>query len=207
MTEDEARRWVRERFGVPRETLLARFGEMLREAAASQNLIAASTLDSLWSRHLVDSAQLVPLAEGAGAGTWIDVGSGAGLPGMVVAILAERPVVLVEPRRKRAEFLRAAADALGVASRVIVEARRIESFRPSAPAGVVSARAVAELSQLLSSARHCTDSSTIWLLPKGRNAQSEVEAARRAWQGMFHVEPSVTQPDSGIVIARKVQKR
>ena len=72
---------------------------------------------------------------------------------------------------------------------------------------MVSARAVAELSQLFAAAHHCTDSSTLWLRPKGRNAQSEVEAARRAWQGVFHVEPSITAPDSGIVIARKVRRK
>jgi 16S rRNA (guanine527-N7)-methyltransferase len=74
-------------------------------------------------------------------------------------------------------------------------------------AAIISARAVSELSALLSAALHCADSSTVWLLPKGRNAQSEVEAARATWQGVFHVEPSVTQSDSGIVVAREVRPK
>jgi 16S rRNA (guanine527-N7)-methyltransferase len=207
MTEDEARGWLRERYGVPRETMLARFADILREESARQNLVSASTLDHLWVRHLVDSAQLLPLAEAARAGNWIDVGAGAGLPGMVVAILSDRNIVLVEPRAKRAEFLRETARLLSFESRVAVIASRIEAYKPPAPAAIVSARAVAALPGLLQSTIHCTDSSTVWLLPKGRNAQSEVEAARHAWQGVFHVEPSITQPDSGIVVAREVRPR
>lgn len=208
MTEEEARGWVRERYGVPRETSLARFADLLIAANARQNLISASTIDAIWTRHLVDSAQLLPLAEGAEAGPWIDVGSGAGLPGMAIALLDEgRPMLLVEPRARRAAFLRETADALGIGDRVTVVASRIESWKPETRAAVVSARAVAELSALFQSTGHCTDSSTVWLLPKGRGAHSEVAAARRAWQGVFHVEPSITQPDSGIVIARKVRAR
>lgn len=206
MTEDEARSWVRERFNVPRETQLSRFADILVAGASEQNLIAASTLPELWSRHLVDSAQLIPLAANSD-GIWLDIGSGAGLPGIVVAVLTDRPVVLVEPRAKRVEFLQSAAEALGVADRVEVIGSKVESYRPAHPAAVVSARAVAELSKLFAGAQHCTDSSTVWVLPKGRNVQSEVEAARRSWQGVFHVEPSITSPDSGIVVAKRVRPR
>ncbi|WP_294329529.1 16S rRNA (guanine(527)-N(7))-methyltransferase RsmG [uncultured Sphingomonas sp.] len=207
MTEEEARAWVRDRYGVSRETMLGRFGEILVAGAEHQNLIARSTLDTLWSRHLADSAQLVPLSDGAGEGSWLDVGSGAGLPGLVVALLTARPVVLVEPRAKRVVFLREAAEALGVAARVTVIGSKVEAYRPARPAAVVSARAVAELSALMLSTVHCTDSSTVWLLPKGRSAQSEVDAARAKWQGRFHVEPSITQPDSGIVVATQIGAR
>ena len=207
MTEEEARAWIRDRFGVSRETLIARYAELLHAESLRQNLIAASTFDTIWTRHLADSAQLVPLAEGAGRGAWVDVGSGAGLPGIVVGAIVERPVVLVEPRAKRADFLRHVAAELGLASRITVQASRIEAYKPLNRAAVVSARAVAELSQLLASTEHCTDSSTVWLLPKGRNAQSEVEAAQVKWQGVFHVEPSITQPESGIVVARGVRPR
>ncbi|WP_404335879.1 16S rRNA (guanine(527)-N(7))-methyltransferase RsmG [Sphingomonas sp. MMS12-HWE2-04] len=206
MTEEESRAWIADQFGVSRETMLGRYAAILSEEAERQNLIAASTLPSLWERHLVDSAQLIPLAGQCG-GKWLDIGSGAGLPGLVVAILTDLRVTLVEPRSKRVAFLRDATDALGLSDRVTVQPSRVESFHPSAPAAVVSARAVAGLLQLLSSAQHCTDSSTIWLLPKGRSAQSEVEAARRKWHGSFHVEPSLTQPDSGIVVAKGVRAR
>ncbi len=207
MTEAEARNWVRERFGVSRETLVETFGNILTAEAEHQNLIARSTLDSLWARHLTDSAQLVPLAEHAPPGVWLDVGSGAGLPGIVVALLTDRPIVLVEPRAKRVLFLRDAAEQLGIADRVTVVGSKVESFRPHRPAAIVSARAVAELSALMLSTVHCTDSSTVWLLPKGRSAQSEVDAARAKWQGRFHVEPSITQPESGIVVATQIGAR
>lgn len=208
MTEEDARAWVRDRFGVPRETLLARFVDILLAEAEQQNLISRSTFDSVWARHIVDSAQLLPLAQGADAmGTWLDIGTGAGLPGMVVALASDWHVAMVEPRKRRAAFLAETAESLGIASRVSVHASRIESYRMRAPAAVITARAVAELSVLLSSARHCADLSTLWLLPKGRGAQSEVEAARGAWQGSFHVESSITQPDSRIIVAREVRPR
>ena len=134
------------------------------------------------------------------------MGSGAGLPGIVAGILLDRSVVLVEPRARRVEFLRHVATELAL-SRVTVQPSKVESYRPTNRAAIVSARAVAELSQLLASTAHCTDSSTVWVLPKGRNAQSEVVAAQAKWQGVFHVEPSITQPDSGIVVARGVRPR
>ncbi|WP_066798172.1 16S rRNA (guanine(527)-N(7))-methyltransferase RsmG [Sphingomonas soli] len=207
MTEQEARQWIVDRFGVSRETLLDRFDAILRDEATRQNLISSGSFDQLWARHFVDSAQLIDAAAGAGEGVWLDVGTGAGMPGLVVAALIDRPVVLVEPRAKRADFLYRAAALLGIGDRVEVQPRRIESYRPAKPAAIVSARAVAELSQLIASTHHCTDSSTIWLLPKGRAAKSEVEAAAAKWQGSFHVEPSITQADSGIVIAQGVRPR
>jgi 16S rRNA (guanine527-N7)-methyltransferase len=207
MTEDEARLWIRERFGVPRETLLDRYEALLREEAVHQNLIAASTLETLWARHLVDSAQLVLLAQENPFGLWVDIGTGAGLPGVVVAALTERPVVLVEPRARRVAFLNQVVEALELGDRVTVAQSRIEGYVPPAPADVISARAVAALPALLKSAQHCAVSRTLWILPKGRTAQSEVEDARKAWQGSFHVEQSITQSDSLIVLARKVVRR
>lgn len=207
MTEEEARGWIRARFDVSRETLLDRYAAMLRAEAENQNLVARSTLDALWSRHLVDSAQLVPLTEAAPPGVWLDVGSGAGLPGIVAAILSDRAVVLAEPRSRRVAFLRDVAEALEIASRVHVHPAKVESYRPTEPVAIVSARAVAELSQLFVSTAPCTDLSTIWVLPKGRNAQSEVAAAQAAWQGVFHVEPSLTQAESGIVVAQGVRRK
>lgn len=207
MTEDEARAWLRERYGVSRETLVARFADILRTESVQQNLISAASIEQMWVRHMVDSAQLLPLAADAGDGDWIDVGAGAGLPGMVVAILSDRPMVLVEPRAKRVGFLRDTAEALGLAGQVRVIGSKIEAYKPSEAAAVISARAVAALPGLLQSAAHCSNSSTVWVLPKGQNAHSEVEAARHAWQGVFHVEPSITSPESGIVVARKVRRK
>jgi 16S rRNA (guanine527-N7)-methyltransferase len=206
MTEEEARMWVRGRFGVSRETTLAQFGTILSTATQSQNLIAASTIPVIWSRHLTDSAQLIDLVGDAAEGDWLDVGSGAGLPGLVVAILSDRPVILVEPRGKRAAFLSEVGQILGL-SNVTVCQSKVEALQSRKPVVVVSARAVAELSSLFASTHHCTDSSTVWVLPKGRGAQSEVDAARSKWQGAFHVEQSITQPESGIVVARRIRPK
>lgn len=202
MTEDEAKDWIRERYGVSRETRLAAFVDLLRDEAGKQNLIAPSTLDQIWSRHIVDSAQL--LARAPDSGDWLDIGSGAGLPGVVVALLRDSPVELVEPRRLRTDFLSRVAVELGL-SDVVVHTDKIE--RTQGPVAVISARAVAPLVDIFRIAAHRSTSSTVWVLPKGRNAQSEVAEARRKWHGSFHVEPSITAPDSLIVVAREVRPR
>lgn len=207
MTEDEARAWLEGELGVSRETLerLERFITFLFTEGEKQNLISASTRDSVWARHIVDSAQLVPLADAAGEGTWIDLGSGAGFPGLVVAALTERPVILIESRRKRVDFLREAAALLGVADRVRVEGRRVEMVEPLV-ASVISARAFAPLDRLFDLAARFSRSGTLWLLPKGRNAQSELDAARNSWQGVFHVKQSVTDAESAIIVAQGVKR-
>lgn len=206
MTEDEARAWVQTRFGVSRETALAKFGDLLREEAKAQNLVALSTLDEMWTRHLADSAQLLEWEKGAPQGVWLDVGSGAGLPGVAVAILTDRQVVLVEPRAKRAAFLKVVSERLAL-SNVVVKQSKIEAYVPMTSAAIVSARAVANLCSLFSSTIHCTELSTVWILPKGRSARTEVATARMKWHGSFHVEQSVTQSDSGIVVAREVRRK
>jgi 16S rRNA (guanine527-N7)-methyltransferase len=202
MTEDEARSWFAEHFAAEQVERVARFLEIVRDESTRQNLVAASTLPNLWFRHGLDSAQLVELAEGRD-GVWIDIGTGGGFPGMVVAILRDAPIRLIEPRQKRASFLRDAADALGL-SNVRVEQKRAESMAPAPPASIVSARAVAALPALFAGATHLVDRDTLWLLPKGRSARSEVEALTGSWQGLFHVKHSLTDPESLIVIARGI---
>lgn len=169
-----------------------------------QNLIARSTLDQIWERHILDSAQLVRLQPTARS-SWLDIGSGAGLPGLVIAILVDGPVTLVEPRRLRADFLQGAVDILGLAARVRVERAKVE--RISGAFDVITARAVASLSRLLAISVHLSTKKTIWALPKGRSALTELAEAKRAWQGMFHVERSVTDEDSYIVVASGVGKK
>lgn len=202
MTEDEARAWIRDRYGVSRETRLAAFVDMLRDEAGRQNLIAPSTLEQVWARHIVDSAQL--LAHAPDNGVWLDIGSGAGLPGLVVGLLRDAPAELVEPRKLRTDFLSRVAMELGL-DNVAVRTDKIE--RTKGAAAVISARAVAQLPDLFRIAAHRSTSSTVWVLPKGRNAQSEVAEARRKWHGSFHVEPSITAPDSLIVVAKGVRPR
>lgn len=140
-----------------------------------------------------------------GNGSWIDVGSGAGFPGLVVALLTDRPILLVEPRRRRADFLSATANALGLGNRVTVHCARVEDI--SVAAEVISARAVASLDSLFTWASQCASSATHWVLPKGRSALADVAAAQINWDGVFHVKHSITDPDSLIVLASGVTRR
>lgn len=206
MTEEEARAWLGATFDVPRGTWdrLERYVALLLEESERQNLISESTKSQIWSRHIVDSAQLIPLA-GAAGGQWIDLGSGPGLPGIVVAILSEWQVLMVESRRLRANFLEGAVSALGLSAQT--SCTRVELVKIERPAAVISARAFAPLPRLFATAAHLGGPETLWVLPKGRNWQNELASAREAWQAAFHVEQSITDADSAIVVARGLKKK
>jgi 16S rRNA (guanine527-N7)-methyltransferase len=204
VTEEEAQGWVRSRFGDIGVTRMATLAGLVAQEAQRQNLIAPSTIATIWARHIVDSAQLIAFADPV-QGDWLDIGTGAGFPGLVIAALTDRYVYLVEPRRRRADFLGEAAAALGIGERVTVRANKVEAVM--AHGAVISARAVATLDALFLAASHCSTSETLWLLPKGRSAREEVASARRTWHGVFHVEQSVTDPDSLIVLAKGVSRR
>lgn len=202
MTEDEARAWATARFDSAAVERLDRLADIVAAESERQNLISRSTLPAMWARHIVDSLQLVPLGP---EGLWIDVGTGAGFPGLALAAVEpERELILVEPRRLRADFLAATAATLGL-GKVTVITGRMEGVR--AKAKVISARAVSRVGALFASAHQCANNETVWLLPKGRNAEEEVAEARQAWHGVFHVEQSITSSDSSIVIARGVRRR
>lgn len=205
MKEEEARSQIEALGHVSRETwqLLENYASLLLAGAQRQNLIAASTTEHIWSRHILDSAQLLRFSPKVAIGNWFDLGSGAGLPGIVVAILSDWPVVMVETRRMRVEFLGETATTLGLKN-VAVRGAKVEALPPTS-AAVISARAYAPLPRLLQSASHLADRETLWLLPKGKNAQKELEEIRPAWQGRFHVEHSLTDPDSVILVARDVR--
>ncbi|KQN35640.1 16S rRNA (guanine(527)-N(7))-methyltransferase RsmG [Sphingomonas sp. Leaf407] len=205
MSEDDARAWIAARFGADRMATLAAFAGRIVAETAGQNLIATSTIPHIWERHLLDSAQLVPLTDGAGVGDWIDIGSGAGFPGIVAAILTDRRVVLVEPRARRAALLGEMARDLGLAN-VVVHQARIERLSADRPAAIITARAVARLSALFAIGLGHANRDTLWVLPKGRAAADELAEARAEWRGTFHVEHSITDPTSSIVVATGVQK-
>jgi len=191
---------------VSRETLerIEQFVALLRAENDRQNLIAKSTLEVLWKRHIADAAQLVPLAPERDS--WLDIGSGAGLPGMVVAILTGAPMILVEPRRLRANFLLRVLDSLAMHSTVSVIQSKVERVRHS-PVDVITARAVASIDRLFNLAGHLSHTGTIWILPKGRSAKSELDEARQTWQGDFRLEPSRTDPDAQILVVSRVRRR
>ena len=189
---------------VSRETFekLEAYAALLREESGRQNLVSASTLDQLWDRHILDSAQLVRFEPRPGA-SWLDIGSGAGLPGIVVACIVDGPITLIEPRRLRAEFLHKVSESLVLNVRVIAT----KAERAGGDYEVITARAVANLAQLLEISAHLSTRKTVWALPKGRNAVAELAEVQRTWQGTFHVERSVTDADSFIVVATGVRAK
>jgi len=190
---------------VPRETqdILERYCLLLREENSRQNLISASTMEWLWDRHILDSAQLVRFEIRPGA-SWLDIGSGAGLPGIVVAALISGPITLVEPRRLRADFLARVVEALRLKN-AAVECTRAEKIERRFE--MITARAVAPLGKLLEMSTHLSTRNTCWVLPKGRKAQSELAEARHNWHCDAEIVPSRTDPDSGILVLRDVKRR
>jgi 16S rRNA (guanine527-N7)-methyltransferase len=198
---------VKRQLDVPRETLerLEAFAALLRAENERQNLVSKASLDTLWERHILDSAQLVRFAP-VEARRWLDLGTGAGFPGLLVPLFHSANVVLVESRRLRADFLRTAASTLAVAEKVEIQCSRLEAV-PRQSFDVISARAFAPLPRLLGLAERFSTPGTVWILPKGRNAKSELDAARSSWQGDFRLEPSLTDDDAGIIVASGVHRK
>ncbi len=206
MTEDQAKGWLADNIDVPRETWerLDAFIAFLRHEASQQNLISATTLDNIWARHVVDSAQLLKFANGAGP--WLDLGSGAGFPGIVIALLSPYQVTLVESRGRRIDYLNRALRLLDLEKCATVAAMPLERLE-TAPYGVISARAFAPLPKLLDLSQRFSTQKTLWLLPKGRNAVKELHEAHGRWELDMKVEPSVTDGEAGILVGRVLGER
>lgn len=206
MTEGEARDWLSATFDVSRETYdrLEAFIAFLRAEAQLQNLISAATLDQIWARHIVDSAQLLKFA--SGDGDWLDLGSGAGFPGLIVAMLSRHRVVMVESRAKRIDFLERAIEMLRMEDVAVVAGMPLERLE-TAPYSVISARAFAPLPRLLALSYRFSTDNTMWLLPKGRNAVHELADVRDSWNCDFTVEPSITDNEAGILTGRVLGPR
>ena len=179
---------------------LERFAAMLAEENERQNLVSSASLATVWQRHFADSLQLLDHVPHETA-PWLDLGSGAGIPGLALACARpQTPVVLVESRKRRVEWLIRAAATLGLGECRVVGARleSVESF----PAGVITARAFAPLGKLLQLSARFSTRDTIWLLPKGRSAAQELAEQPPGVQQVFHVEQSCTDPEGGILIGQ-----
>lgn len=199
-SEDQARAWLRslpevDPVAIDRLELLV---AMLREENTRQNLVSAGSLDHVWQRHIVDSAQLLLHVPRGTSGPWLDLGTGAGFPGLVIAALQpEREVVMVESRARRIDWLERARIAMGL-ERASIEGKRLELVADR-NADVISARAFAQLNPLLVLAARFSTADTVWVLPKGQSAQQELDDLR-GWRHLFHVEQSLTDPRAGIVV-------
>lgn len=187
---------------VSRETMdrLAIFEQTLLKWNPKINLVSKASLEHLWDRHIVDSAQIFRCITGEPK-KWVDIGSGGGFPGIIVAILAaeklpDLKMTLIESDQRKSAFLRSAARECGVSVEVI--SKRIEQVEPQ-EADVLSARALADLSLLLEFTDLHLAKSGFALFPKGERWKKEVDKAREQWR--FDVEPitSLTEADAVIL--------
>lgn len=207
LTEEEAKHWLIDGLNVSRETYarLDQLRGLVLEEANLQNLVSSATIDHFWARHIVDSAQLLTFADRAPSGDWLDLGTGAGFPGMVIGLLSDRPIILVESRRKRFEFLRALVVHFGLAH-VSVHCGRLETLA-SRRVAIISARAFAPLPRLLPLAFRFAASDTLWILPKGRSAKDELALIADTWHGKFDICSSLTDDEATILIGTSIIRR
>lgn len=184
-------------FCVSRETTerLHDFVAVLLQWSERLNLLGRAERESIWPRHVVDSLQLLPLLQGH-APPFVDLGSGAGFPGLVLAIASGQHVHLIEADRRKAAFLREAARATAAAA--TVHAQRVEAVMLP-PASVVTARALAPLPKLLALAQPLLKPDGVLLALKGRNAKQELTAADAHWNMRIAVTPSRTDPAASIL--------
>ena len=183
--------------GVSRETLdrLANYVELLISWNRRINLVGRETIGDVWRRHILDSAQLFPLIP-PDARRLIDLGSGAGLPGLVLAIMGVPEVHLIESDGRKAVFLREAVRLTDAPA--VVHARRIDRVSPLL-ADVVTARALAPLPALLEMSQRFLDPHGFCLFLKGRHVEEELTAARKEWNIRLNRQPSLTDP-SGCIL-------
>lgn len=201
----------RRAFSVSRETAdrIAAYVDLLKRWQKAINLIAPTTVADVWHRHVADSAQLLPLAP-ADALRWVDLGSGGGFPGMVLAILlTERTgarMTLVESDTRKSAFLREAARM--TAAPVDILCMRIENAttqRKLESVDVVTARALAPLDRLLELSRPLFRPGTLGLFPKGRGVEEELRSASSRWALDAEVVTSRTDSGGRIVVIRDLE--
>jgi 16S rRNA (guanine527-N7)-methyltransferase len=196
------------------ETRLAVLVAELERWQVAKNLVSATTLEQVWSRHVADSLQLLDHAP-EHAVHWLDLGAGGGFPGLpLAAALAERPgssMTLVESNGRKCAFLRQAARLMGV--KVAIHASRIEQAMAGnittslGPVDVVSARALAPLDQLLHWTEKLLTNGAIGLFPKGQDVDQELTQASKYWKFNLMIHPSLTDPAGRILRISALNRR
>lgn len=194
---------------VSRETLerLKAYEALLKKWNPAINLVSKATLEDAWTRHFVDSAQIFDITPDQ-TGHWVDIGSGGGFPGLVVAIMAKeaRPdmrTTLIESDLRKATFLRTVIRETGIRAEVIAE--RIEKVLPQ-QADVLSARALAPLNQLLAFAEQHLSPKGLTVFPKGKTAVDEINASLETWQFDLQKLDSQTDPEAVILKIRNIRR-
>ncbi|HEY6815940.1 MAG TPA: 16S rRNA (guanine(527)-N(7))-methyltransferase RsmG [Croceibacterium sp.] len=199
-SEDAARRFCADRADVAGMARLEQFAAMLAEENERQNLVSSASLAMIWQRHFADSLQLLDHVPRE-TSPWLDLGSGAGVPGLVLAcVRPDSHIYLVESRKRRIDWLIRTAETLQLANCRVVGSRleNVDSFS----AAVITARAFAPLGKLLQLSARFSTHGTTWLLPKGRSAAQELSEQPPGVRSMFHVEQSRTDSQGGILIGR-----
>jgi 16S rRNA (guanine527-N7)-methyltransferase len=173
---------------------------MLTAENGRQNLVSAGSLGQVWQRHIADSAQLLLHVPRETCTPWLDLGTGAGFPGLVIAALRpECSVWMIESRKGRAAWLEQARIALGLDQAIVIGATL--AHIPTEKVSAISARAFAPLPRLLELSARFSTSVTRFVLPKGRSARQELTNLA-GWRHKFHVEHSLTDPEAGIVVGQ-----
>jgi 16S rRNA (guanine527-N7)-methyltransferase len=192
---------------VSRETIarLEQFAALVTKWTAHINLVSRQDARAIWSRHIVDSAQLF-VATGRPVRHWADLGAGGGFPGIVIGLIAAElspasRLTLVESDQRKATFLRTALREVGLAA--TVHAQRIENL-DALGADVISARALTDLSGLIRLAVPHMSPDGILLFPKGRRADAEIAAARAEWTFDLGTQPSITDPEARILRIERI---
>ena len=193
---------------VSRETLelLKEFEELVLKWTKKINLVSSRDASQVWERHIVDSVQVFNCAPSDGS--WIDIGSGGGFPGIVAAIMGkevtpDRPFTLVDSDQRKCAFLRTAARELSL--NVEVQAKRVEQINPMG-ASVLSARALDDLDGLLFHAERHLAPSGVALFPKGARWQDEHERALKRWSYNIEVIKSETNPEATILKIKELAR-
>lgn len=190
---------------VSRETLdqFSAYADLLSKWQAKINLVGRSTLDDVWQRHFLDSAQVFARLPAA-TRVLLDLGSGAGFPGLVLAIMGVPEVHLAESDQRKCAFLREVVRVCGLSS-VTVHARRIEAIEPFV-ADVITARALASVDQLLDLSQPFRGPQTHCLFLKGQTAEGELTDARKSWSMRVTRTPSQTDPDATLFDLQEVTR-
>jgi 16S rRNA (guanine527-N7)-methyltransferase len=191
-----------QRFDVPRGTMAKfdTYAALLTDWQTRMNLVGPATLDDIWGRHFADSAQLSSHIQ---PGPILDLGSGAGFPGLVLAILGHAPIHLVEATTKKCLFLQTVIDELGLTD-VTIHNQRIESIDPF-PVANVTARACKNMTVLVTWALPFSSPKTLWLLLKGATVLDEIALARTSFNFEVDLVPSQTDASGRLVLARNLR--
>ena len=183
---------------------LQQYVDLVLSTNGQYNLMGPKEADHIWQRHILDSAQLYPMVQDLHPRLVMDIGSGAGFPGIVLSIMGVEQTILVESIQKKARFLQQVVDTLDLPAEVRPE--RVEDLNGPIP-DVITARAISALDNILTWTRHLCYPTTTLLLLKGEKAQEEIDSAQKHWRFDYILTPSVTSTTGQIIKLWGIRKR